>query len=164
MNAYLQQVARAFRFLDRLKAGLTWHFERDPNRWNELEDNLLAFFQNCWHIKDWIRNDETLNKDLRDRIWEEVKGTKFILVAADLANGSKHLRNDPKREWTGAGQAPSQVRRNADGTWTFEPYVLLDEGTYVPALEVAEQAMREWQEILKRNGLHYFIDPGAPAA
>ena len=86
----------------------------------------------------------------------------MILIAADLANGSKHFAADPKREWTGARDAHTVLRRNSDGTWAFDPYVVLDDASYLRAVDVADGAMKEWQEILRRHGLQSFSD--GPAA
>ena len=46
---YRDQLDRARRFLDRMEAPCS----------NEVEfqDMVWAFFQNCWHVKDWIEND-----------------------------------------------------------------------------------------------------------
>ncbi len=158
--AYLQQVARGYRFLDRFKKAMTFNFKDDPNGFNDLEDNLWAFFQNCWHIKDWIRHDPEISQEVKDSIWEDVKGSKTIQIVADMANGSKHFATDPKLEWTGVAEAPTQVIRNQDGTSTFRHYLQVPDGSQITALDMAEQAMRAWQEILKKHDLNYYIDPG----
>ena len=160
--AYLQQVARAYRFLDRFKNAMTFDFPADPNGINELEDNLWAFFQNCWHVKDWLRHDPNISKGVKDEIWDQVKANPYLPIVADLANGSKHFATDPNLEWVGAAEAPTQVAKNADGTWTFTHIVDLPDGSRLTALELAERAMAEWQKILKAHDLLYYMDSGAP--
>ena len=58
-------------------------------------------------------------------------------------------------------EAPTQVIRNKNGTWTFIHYVQLPDGSQVKAIEVAERAMAAWQDILRNHDLYYYVDPGA---
>jgi hypothetical protein len=55
----------------------------------DYDDDLQHFFQDCWHLKDWIKNDASLG--LSNAIEKEVATHKALRVAADLANGCKHL-------------------------------------------------------------------------
>ena len=83
MNEYKQQYDRVGRFFNRLT---------NQNRSQiDYEDDLWGFFQNCWHLKDWIKNDLTIPQNIRDKIEDEVKKYKPLMIAADLANRSKHL-------------------------------------------------------------------------
>jgi hypothetical protein len=55
------------------------------------KDNLWSFFQNAYHLKDWLKNDSNFtlsNKSIEDFITD----SKFVKIAADLANRSKHLK------------------------------------------------------------------------
>jgi hypothetical protein len=54
------------------------------------DDNLHHFMQDCWHLKEWILNDPAtrIGKAIKDH----VKGYPSLLICADLANGSKHLK------------------------------------------------------------------------
>jgi hypothetical protein len=61
-------------------------------------DNLYHFFQDCWHLKDWIKNDDTLSQNTRKTILSEAERTDSLSYCADLANGSKHLKLDRPRK------------------------------------------------------------------
>jgi hypothetical protein len=50
-DKYQEQLSRAKRFLDRM--------EKLPADQTEYEDMFWAFFQNCWHVRDWIKNDSS---------------------------------------------------------------------------------------------------------
>lgn len=50
----------------------------------EYEDDLQHFLQDCWHLKDWIRNDRGIG--IGERIESEVARHESLMVVADLAN------------------------------------------------------------------------------
>ena len=53
-------------------------------------DDMLAFFMNCYHLKDWIKNDisdDSLNTVVEDYINQN----DCLKLCADICNGAKHL-------------------------------------------------------------------------
>ena len=58
-------------------------------------DIVYAFFQNCYHLKDWIKNDNLKTNDEVERFINE---NDCMKICADLCNGSKHYTfNKPLR-------------------------------------------------------------------
>jgi hypothetical protein len=55
-------------------------------------DRLFHFFQDAYHLKDWIKNDPATK-----RLPVETAIAAELAVCADLANGTKHFRLDPKK-------------------------------------------------------------------
>jgi hypothetical protein len=55
------------------------------------KDNLWSFFQNAYHLKDWIKNDSKINLH-KNFIEDFVTNSRFVKIAADLTNRSKHLK------------------------------------------------------------------------
>lgn len=55
-------------------------------------DFWIAFFQNCFYIKDWIVNEKR-NEDssLRKKLNEFINNNYEMQVCRDLCNGTKHL-------------------------------------------------------------------------
>ncbi len=155
-GAYLIQVARAYRFLDRARGASGFDLRTEPQKLNDLEDNLWATFQNCWHIKDWVMHDSSIAQRTRDAIWADVKSSDLVRIVADVANGTKHF--ELERPWTTTGLAPMQVVPNANGSWTIEHRIRLEDHTEVPALELAERALSEWKRIFRRHNLA-FVTP-----
>ena len=49
MPEYMDQLNRVRRMLDRINRQ-----DREPI---EYGDDIWSFFQNCWHLKDWVKND-----------------------------------------------------------------------------------------------------------
>ena len=57
-------------------------------------DVIYAFFQNCHHLKDWIKNDHLkTNPDVEQFINEN----ECMKICADICNGSKHYSDTSLR-------------------------------------------------------------------
>src|SRR5208337_1655775 len=54
-------------------------------------DDIYAFFQNCYHLKDWIKNDNTAPAAKRKGVEGYVKSHDCLKLCADICNGLKHL-------------------------------------------------------------------------
>ena len=152
MRSWQEQLERVERFLRRIEDG-----DQDGT---DYEDFLWSFFQNCWHLKDWIMNDpavpEATQNLVRERIHRNVKSTSETLaICADLANRSKHLTLDkfsrkdadiPGRVWTARVGGS-----DAGTTWYYR--VTWDDGSERDALELARKAVCEWKQLLTAWGL-----------
>jgi hypothetical protein len=128
---------------------------------NQLEhvDFLWAFFQNCWHMKDWIKNDDSLDQRFRDSIENLAKNYNSLMISADLANRSKHLdlksiRKDARLtghvsvtidEIVQTGESSSNV--------SWEYIAVLSDGSQHDALNLARMAVNDWEAILIAQGL-----------
>jgi len=81
-NSYKEQFNRLLRYLSRIE-------NKDSNSM-EYRDDILAFFQNCWHFKDWLKNDKTVPSNIRNEIESEIRNYNYLMICADLANRYKH--------------------------------------------------------------------------
>lgn len=159
MSAYEEQVSRVQRWLQRIE---------DPNV-NQIEhlDFLWSFFQNSWHLKDWIENDSALPKATRDSITQAVHHadasgaykSPFLMICADLANRSKHLdlrhiRNDAKlRGEVRVGITENVLTGESSSSVSWEYVVTLRDGSIHKAVDVAKNAVQQWRSILSSHGL-----------
>jgi len=93
-GGYKEQFQRVLRCLKKLK--------NQDRGTLEYSDDIWSFFQNCWHLKDWIKNDPELPRTIRDSIEKEIEQFESLLICADLSNRSKHselnrnIRKDAK--------------------------------------------------------------------
>ena len=117
------------------------------------DDNLYSFFQNCWHLKDWIKNDDKIDKAVRDNIENIVKNYPNIMISCDIANASKHLKLSTSRVGADVTSRSVTVTLDDVSKSTCAHKISLDDGSEVIAQEVAKQAVEEWKEILERNGI-----------
>jgi len=61
---------------------------------DEARDALFHFFQDAYHLKDWLKNDPNQLKVGNQAIEDAVKpsGSAELALAADVCNGTKHFR------------------------------------------------------------------------
>ncbi len=101
----------------------------------EYEDDSWAFILNCWHFKDWIKNDvEGVAKATRGKIEVEVNSYPALMLVGDLANRSKHLQETSSVSDTGAVLL----------------LVVDKNGEEIPLKKLATDAMKNWMAIIKK--------------
>jgi hypothetical protein len=87
MRRWQNQWARVLRWYDRFS-----RIERGVENYSPSDfsdDEMWAFFINCYHMKDWLTNDPA--SGLTSRAVEDfVAKPPNLSLCGDLANGSKH--------------------------------------------------------------------------
>jgi len=114
----------------------------------DAEDYLYAFFQNCYHLRDWL-----LGTYSQDAIDEFLKSALPLRTCRDVANLPKQfaLSRTPAQ-----GHEPSVLREYAGANmgWFEDDTRLVivtnhnDNGIVLDAREVARECMRLWCEFL----------------
>ena len=111
VNGYRDQLRRADRFLQKMLTS--------PEGWEdfddlEYQDKVWAFFQNCWHIKDWLRNDKDLSTAVQDSVLKAVHHSPTLQICRGLCNGTKHyLLHNEAVEFRATSTFPSRLPRSA---------------------------------------------------
>ena len=117
----------------------------------EYDDDLHHFVQDCWHLKDWIKNDPSAG--VGKAIEAQALAYRSLQVVADLANGSKHL--DRHTHQVGAYVTSTNVtvhlaqRRPANISYV----VTLSDGSQTLAEALVREAVQEWDTLLTKLGL-----------
>lgn len=122
-------------------------------------DDVLAFFMNCHHMRDWlieyahIPNDEV--DDFR-------KQNPPLLLCADIANGAKHAilnkyRNGHQPECESAVSIEEETLLAAERgelyqVRTFYP-IHQEDGNIIDAFEVATDCVYLWRKFLEDNNV-----------
>ena len=116
------------------------------------DDDLQHFFQDCWHLKEWIRNDPSAG--IGADIESEVDAYKELRIVADLANGSKHLlRTRFDREGAYVTSTNVTVHLSQAKPVDVEYVITLADGSTLSAQDLVHQAFGCWQLILRKKGL-----------
>jgi len=143
---------RVKRFYDELQAS--------SNLSHSGLDVAYAFFIFCYHFKDWLKNDLTVAERVRDEVEAFVSSEESLAVAADIANGVKHLSRDrkPRLDATArldvytAGMGGWVMPKDKEPEWEGK-LVILGELWVGDCLRLAEMCMEAWAEFLLRNKL-----------
>lgn len=152
-TAWEDQWARIVRWRERvLLSRDDW---RDDGLGTEhYRDEVFALFQCLWHLKDWFKNDQALPTSVGAAVerWIEDEA-RLLRIAADVANGSKHMTITHGR----AGG--SSQTRNSAHVWIgkgvkHEFFVTdaRDEEDY-EAVDLADGCLDEWGRFIAMQGL-----------
>src|SRR5260370_9150620 len=104
-SSWREQYDRMQRWYDRF-ARINQGYKHDSPAENSA-DETFAFFQNCYHLKDWIKNDSNLPSDVRQSVEPFVNDTRSLKVCGDLTNTLKHF----ERKMNKSGEAPTFAPR-----------------------------------------------------
>ena len=127
----------------------------DPNT---LHDYVLAFFIFSHSLKDWIINDKEvcgLKPERRKRVEAFINANECLRIAADIANGAKHLERNveprsgvqPKWLWTQSKVTNAFI----DG---YLRVIVKSTGTFyagakeIDALKLAKECLSKWEEFI----------------
>ena len=118
-------------------------------------DELYAFFVNCYHLRDWIENDDTVKPLEKEKVEHFMKQNECMCVCRDICTGIKHLeqKSSPR-----SGQVPKFGGRELSLSLGGGPEPIINvkfsietkTGT-IDAFELASKCVRKWGEFIKDN-------------
>lgn len=115
------------------------------------DDDIYHFFQDAWHLKDWIKNDPLVPNDVRDQVEHEVNLVLIFRVSADFANGSKHMAlKRPRNENAQFSERKTTIMLGQHEPALQERVLTLADGSETTAEAVATELMREWKLLLRK--------------
>ena len=62
-----------------------------------FEDYVIAYFQSCYHLKEWIKNDSPIPEITKKDLEKYISKTNPLRICTDIANGTKHFILNNKR-------------------------------------------------------------------
>jgi|SRR3989338_57982 len=81
---YVEQYHRMKRWYKRIK---------NPGPDSEFLDDIgSAFFMTCFHLKDWISNDDSLDIKKRKKVEKFVNDSPLLEICRSICDNSKHLK------------------------------------------------------------------------
>jgi len=127
---------------------------------NRLVDQYYAFFECCYHLKDWLKNDATVPRSVRSKVEAYIRKSRPLCTCGDIANGSKHLEREPGKAWVDPA-ARLSVAPPAFQPGVFQKDAFQTEAQVIVkvsskrhnALKVANECVREWETFLRSKGL-----------
>ena len=180
MTSWRQQYDRMLRSFERLTAMAEGRQWADSN---DATDALFHFFQDAYHLKDWIAGDRALaqprldaeplfsnGKSRRKNKPTTPAGPLVMQICADVCNGVKHFREGwstqvhgviARQDVTvfpgvagGSSQIASAAHPVASGPGAPEHAWGIDaDGAQYDTLQVAQDVVVEWDRWLVKEGL-----------
>jgi len=144
---YLEQFERVNRWYLKFKEindGISQRYHS-----NYYKDVVYAFFQNCYHLKDWVKNDEHVNKELRNKAECFVNNSTALKICGDICNGSKHSKITDGKEKIDKDTKISRTNHIlVVGSTYSAKYKIISENNEYDAFDLATQCITEWKEFL----------------
>lgn len=128
-----------------------WHAQLDRvRRWHERarrattaidrHDFLYAFFENAFHLRDWLKDTGAASSKELEALFTE---NLDMRLCRDLANSHKHysLRSPSQQA------PPSEAREYSPGTGNLgkdDSLVVLSDGVKHDAFELATRILKAW--------------------
>lgn len=146
-GTYLEQVRRVERALDHLGRVYTGS-SRDVSA-DDCRDTVLRFFQNCYHLKDWLIND--VSGAFRKHAVEQFVSTnRELRLCADLCNGSKHLKlTKAPRSNESPRLGAQSVTVDLGGGPNMYCFAVDTTSGQIDALALAQRCVALWQGFIK---------------
>ena len=151
------RVQRAFSLFESTNQGRVHAHESDF-----YQDEAYSFFQNCYHLKDWLKNDQA-TKALVGDVETYISKSENLSLCADLCNGSKHLVLDRRARTSSDTQITrrqfsvglsTSLGSNVDPPATISVrYEVKSGGKTYDAFTVADACVVEWTAYLESKGL-----------
>lgn len=128
---------------------------------DEARDRLFHFFQDAYHLKDWLKNDDDpripAKRDVEALFTDPTSSVPVLRLAADLCNGVKHRTLRPGSSKSGDDSTRISNQNvtvflgdfpGAEHQWN-----VTSGGQVWDVLELADEIIEAWQHWLKKHGL-----------
>lgn len=152
MAEYKKQYNRMSRWLEKIEE-IAEMGEREINP-VELQDLFITYFQTCYHLKDYLKNDPNVGVS-ESSVESFIDTTDCMTVCADICNATKHLYlngsgrsgEDPELS-EGAHVIVNAAKGESSATYKVE----MDTGEK-DAYELAKECKDAWDSFLQSNSL-----------
>ncbi len=175
-RSYTEQRNRIMRWFNRLEKQYEGvqlvDIEKAGIYIDSCQDEVYAFFMNCYHLKDWINEDPKVPLSATSNVENFINSTECLRICADMCNRSKHseltryVRIDKDTELHSQAYSPERryeiiTRDNSDvidaisekGMWLKFRYEIGYLGKTIDALELAKSCIEKWGDFIAEHGL-----------
>jgi hypothetical protein len=121
----------------------------------DCEDYIYAFFQNCFHLRDWLLKSRVIHKSQLDQLFES---NVELRLCRDICNGTKHMTITRKPSidadfYTFREYDHLHISSPSDDPHAMEKFMIRASGEKWDAFELADRCMQIWNEFLEARGL-----------
>jgi hypothetical protein len=120
----------------------------------DAADDVFAFFMNCYHLQDWLKNDQS---DPHPEAEKFVNDTEVLRICRDLCNGLKHAVLDERRRTTTYPTMTTTAAVLYDSVAGITDdlavpivqwLIVLDDGDERDTATVADECIKAWQRFI----------------
>lgn len=152
-RSYTEQYQRMKRWYNRLRA-IYEGIEHTVNS-DYYQDEMYAFFQNCYHLKEWLKYDPKVivsNNAIEDFA---NRGADCMRICGDLCNGSKHMVINSEKidKDTGVKNRNYSLQIGGGNPIASVKYNIECQGEIYDALLLAECCIGEWDKFMNENDI-----------
>lgn len=151
----LLEFIEQFKTMERWYKRLQLIYDKVPKDMGDLEDrdDVLSFFQNCYHLKDWVKNDDGCCIT-ESEIEDFVNSSEYLTICGGICAGSKHLKiSDPRfDENTKINRSFYLESSDVKSPINKRTFVVVVEDKNYDALKLADRCMEEWRNFFKEKG------------
>ncbi len=124
-------------------------YKRAKNANNPIDrlDFLYAFYENAFHLRDWLINTNSLSKKKLGRLFSV---NESMRLCRDLANSHKHY----SIEHPSQPVPPSELREYSIDHGNLDSknsLIVISNGKKMDAFSLAEQILQTWEEFIREN-------------
>jgi hypothetical protein len=118
-------------------------------------DDVYAFFVCSYHLKDWIKNDDSLDERIRNGVEAVISQSVPLSLAGDITNGFKHLKRNRRPRVSGDANVQGMGTPLGDvvlGDTILGGIVVVFDGERIlDARGVADGCVAAWDAFLHRK-------------
>ena len=158
---HVEQYKRVLRWYKRFKE--INDGKRLDDDFNCQDDDMLAFFMNCHHLKDWVIQDffvEASDPDiakycrLRDEVVRFVDSNECLMICSNICNGAKHLRRQESPHFKESLRVRTEI--HIDETIKNPPVkrvwkITSESRKEWDAFELTSECVKKWHEFLNNH-------------
>jgi hypothetical protein len=122
------------------------------------EDEIYAFFLNCFHLKDWLMNDPATGVT-KPQVDSFVNSSRSLKLCADICNAHKHLKLSKSR----SGESPDFGKKHFSVTLGVSSagesfpttisvkYEIESTTGLIDAFTLASDCINGWESFIRAN-------------
>ena len=147
---YMEQFERVKRWYERFRVINQGRQHDRPSDY--YQDEVYAFFLNCYHLKDWIKNDESI-RPAAAKVEEFINNNKELGLCADICNGVKHLKLTSNRsgKYPQFGKREFKLSLGGHRAIISVKYSIDTADGPVDAFELATKCLQAWKNFIVSN-------------
>ena len=145
---YLEQLERVRRWYQQFQEISQGRLHDRPSDF--YQDIVYTYFMNCYHLKDWIKNDPT-SLLLSAKVEGFISTTPEMALCADICNGLKHLvlKNNRSGQNPQFGKRLFKVGVGPQPTTIAVEYTISTASGPFDAFDLATKCLSAWETFVK---------------